>query len=146
MTRNLPDARDLFLATHPAGPEDRKRAIAVVIASLAIFMALAPFAKMNLAQVWAFIPAYESALVINDLITAALLFGQFAFVKSKALLVLASAYLFTALIAVAHALTFPGLFAPSGLLGAGPQSTAWLYIFWHGAFPLLVIVYALIRD
>ncbi len=46
---------------------------------------------------------------------------------------------------VAHALTFPGLFAPTGLLGAGPQSTAWLYMFWHGGFPLLVIAYALLK-
>ena len=40
----------------------------------------------------------------------------------------------------------PGLFSPTGLLGAGPQSTAWLYMFWHGGFPLLVIGYALGRT
>src|SRR5262249_30233196 len=45
--------------------------------------------------------------------------------------------------AIVHLLTFPGLFAPTGLLGAGPQTTAWLYMFWHGGFPLLVIAYAL---
>ena len=28
--------------------------------------------------------------------------------------------------AIVHALTVPGLFAPAGLLGAGPQTTAWL--------------------
>ena len=28
--------------------------------------------------------------------------------------------------------------APAGLLGAGPQSTAWLYMFWHGGFPVAV--------
>jgi hypothetical protein len=28
------------------------------------------------------------------------------------------------------------------LLGAGPQTTAWLYVFWHGGFPLFVIAYA----
>jgi PAS domain-containing protein len=46
---------------------------------------------------------------------------------------------------VSHALSFPGLFAPSGLLGAGPQSTAWLYMFWHGGFPLFAIGYALLK-
>jgi signal transduction histidine kinase len=45
--------------------------------------------------------------------------------------------------ATIHALTFPGLFAPAGLLGAGPQTTAWLYMFWHAGFPLLVIGYVL---
>jgi diguanylate cyclase (GGDEF)-like protein len=46
----------------------------------------------------------------------------------------------------AHTLSFPGLFAPGGLLGAGPQSTAWLYMFWHGGFPLFVVGYALTKD
>jgi signal transduction histidine kinase/CheY-like chemotaxis protein len=59
------------------------------------------------------------------------------------MLVLACGYLFTGLMVIAHMLSFPGLFAEGGLLGAGPQTTAWLYMFWHGGFPLLVIGYAL---
>jgi signal transduction histidine kinase/ActR/RegA family two-component response regulator len=138
--------RRVFLATLPAGRGERRLALAVVLVSSAIFLTAAPFAKMPLAQIGAFIPIYQSALAVNDLITAVLLFGQFSFLRSRALLVLASAYLFTGLIAAAHMLTFPGLFAPTGLLGAGPQSTAWLYMFWHGGFPLLVIGYALLPD
>nr|WP_258365367.1 MASE4 domain-containing protein [Burkholderia pyrrocinia] len=37
-------------------------------------------------------------------------------------------------------LTFPGVFTPTGLLGAGPHSAAWLWIFWHGGFPFFVIL------
>ncbi|HKQ64829.1 MAG TPA: MASE4 domain-containing protein [Methylomirabilota bacterium] len=136
------DSGAVFLSTLPAGRRERRLAFAVLLVSSVIFVALAPFAKRPLGQVWAFIPIYESALVINDLVTAALLFGQFSILRSRALQVLASAYLFTALMTIAHALTFPGLFAPTGLLGAGPQSTAWLYMFWHAGFPLLVIAYA----
>jgi len=90
---------------------------------------------------WAFIPVYGSALAVIDLITAVLLFGQFSFLRSRALLVLASGYLFTTFIIVAHALTFPGLFSPGGMLGAGPQTTAWLYMIWHGVFPLCVFAF-----
>ena len=43
-------------------------------------------------------------------------------------------------------LTFPGPFTPGGLLGAGLQSTAWLYFLWHAAFPLFVIAYALLKN
>jgi diguanylate cyclase (GGDEF)-like protein len=93
-----------------------------------------------------FIAIYESALVINDLITAVFMFGQFHILRSRSLLFLASGYLFTAFLAIAHALTFPDLFSPTGLLGAGPQSTAWLYMFWHAGFPLLVIAYTRYRD
>jgi len=135
----------VFLSTLPAGRRERRLALTVVLVSGGIFLALAPFARRPLDPVWAFIPVYESALVINDLVTAVLLFGQFGILRSRALRVLATAYLFTAFMTVAHALTFPGLFAPTGLLGAGPQSTAWLYMFWHGGFPLLVIVYAMLE-
>src|SRR2546428_741194 len=146
MARELTDGRLVFLSTLPAGRGERRLALTVVLVSAAIFLSAVPFAKMPLAQISAFIPIYESALVINDLITAGLLFGQFSFLRSRALCVLASGYLFTALMTVSHALTFPGLFSPTGLLGAGPQSTAWLYMLWHGGFPLLVIAYALLKD
>ncbi len=138
--------RGVFLSTLPAGRRERRLALTVLLVSGAIFLALAPFARRPLGQVWAFIPIYESALVVNDLVTAVLLFGQFSILRSRALRMLASAYLFTAFMTIAHALTFPGLFAPTGLLGSGPQSTAWLYMFWHSGFPLLVIGYALLKS
>src|SRR2546426_5681609 len=146
MARELTDGRLVFLSTLPAGRGERRLALTVVLVSAAIFLSAVPFAKMPLAQISAFIPIYESALVINDLITAGLLFGQFSFLRSRALCVLASGYLFTALMTVSHALTFPRLFSPTGLLGAGPPSTAWLYMLWHGGFPPLVIPYALLKD
>ena len=43
-------------------------------------------------------------------------------------------------------LTFPGIFAPSGLLSAGLQSTAWLYVLWHAGFAVSVIAYTLLKD
>jgi Membrane-associated sensor, integral membrane domain len=121
----------VFLSTMPAGRAQRRLALAVVSVATVLFLASAPFAKVQLERVDAFIPVYETALVIFDLITAILLFGQFAFLRSRALLVLASGYLFTSTMTAAHALSFPGLFAPRGLLGAGPQTTVWLYVFWH---------------
>jgi diguanylate cyclase (GGDEF)-like protein len=130
------------LWNQPATRGERRFALAVVAASTAIFVVLAPFAKVPLARVQAFIPIYESALILNDLVTAMFLLGQVYISHSRALLLLGCGYLFTAFTAVSHALTFPGLFAESGLLGAGPQSTAWLYMFWHAGFPLLVIGYA----
>ena len=145
MTDDLEPSR-IFLSTLPPGPAQRRLAGAVALVSTAIFVAVAPFAQVPLAPVVGFIPVYQSALAINDLITAVLLFGQFGILRSRALLVLGTGYVFTALLAVVHMLSFPGLFAPTGLLGAGPQTTAWLYMFWHGGFPLAVIAYALLPD
>jgi signal transduction histidine kinase/ActR/RegA family two-component response regulator len=131
-----------LLSILPAGRRHRRLALATVAVSGVIFLALAPFAKTPLPPTPAFIPIYQSALIVNDLITAVLLFGQFTFLRSRGLLLLAAGYLFTGLMATAHLLTFPGLFAPTGLLGAGPQTTAWLYMFWHAGFPVVVIAHA----
>ena len=136
----------LTLLTLPAGRTDRRLARAVVAVSLLVFAVVAPFARVKLHEIWAFIPSYESALALNDLITAVLLYSQYPAYRSRALLLLASAYLFTSLMAVVHALTFPGLFAPQGLLGSGPQTTAWLYMFWHAGFPVVVMAYALLKE
>jgi PAS domain S-box-containing protein len=134
-----------FLATTPARPSDWRLALGVIVVSVLVAVAAAPFARTPLPPVGAFIPVYQSALVVGDFVTAVLLFGQCSILRSRALLVLACGYLFCALIATAHLLTFPGLFSPAGLLGAGPQSTAWLYVFWHGGFPIAVVAYALLK-
>ncbi|AWV03255.1 sensor histidine kinase [Burkholderia sp. JP2-270] len=140
-----PDASRLFMSSLPPGRRERRLAIATVLVSAAIFAALAPFAGMPLAPGWAFIPVYQSAIVVNDMVTAGLLLGQYAILREKSLLALAGGYLFTGFMAGTHMLTFPGLFTPTGLLGAGEQTTAWLYLFWHGGFPLAVAAYALLR-
>src|ERR1044071_8867511 len=140
------DERNIFLSTMPATRRDRMPALAVVGVSAVLFACAVPFAGVPLAPVPAFVASYQSALSINDLITAVLLFSQFAISRSRALLLLASGYLFTAIAAIVHALSFPGLFAPSGLFGSGSQTTVWLYMIWHGVFPLLVIGYGLLKS
>ncbi|WP_084030374.1 PAS domain S-box protein [Bradyrhizobium paxllaeri] len=129
----------------PATRGDRRMALVVVCVSAVLFAIAVPFAGVPLPPMPAFVASYQSALAINDLITTVLLFSQFAITRSRALLLLASGYLFTAMAAIVHALTFPGLFAPGGLLGAGAQTTVWLYMVWHGVFPLLVLGYALLK-
>jgi two-component system sensor histidine kinase/response regulator len=134
-----------FLLNQPAGRAERQRALAVFLLSAATFCVLAPWAKLPLTPVAAFIPIYQSALVLIDLITAVLLFGQYRILRLRALQVLGCGYLFTALMAMGHMASFPGLFAAGGLLGAGPQSTAWIYMFWHSGFPLFVLAYAALK-
>jgi PAS domain S-box-containing protein len=137
------DEGELFFSTLPVKARDRRLALFAVSLSALVFVVVVPFARVRLPPVPVFVASYQSALAISDLLTAVLLFAQFGIVRSRALLLLASGYLFTAAIATVHALTFPGLFAPAGLFGAGPQSTVWLYMIWHGGFPLLVLGYGL---
>ncbi|RTL41317.1 MAG: hypothetical protein EKK49_02110, partial [Rhodocyclaceae bacterium] len=140
------DGSALFLSTLTASPRERRVALTVLVFSLLVFALLAPFARVPLLPIWGFIPCYESWLVATDLITAALLFSQYLSFNSRALFMLGCGYLYVACMTVAHALTFPGLFTSTGLLGAGPQSTAWLYMFWHGVFPLFIVAYACFKG
>jgi diguanylate cyclase (GGDEF)-like protein len=136
------DEHRVFVSTQLASRREGRLALWAMLASSLMFVLVAPFAKIPLTHVPAFIPIYVSSLVICDLITAVLLFGQFSFLRSRALLVLAGGYLFTCSITIAYALVFPGLFSPPGLFDAGPQTTSALYMSWHGGFPLFVIAYA----
>jgi hypothetical protein len=121
-------------------------AIAVAVCQVAAFALVAPFARTQLAEINAFIPAFEGVIFVTDLVTSVLLFSQFAIYRLRALLVLACGYLFSALMIIPHALTFPGAFSPTGLLGAGLQTTASLYWFWHLLFPMALLGYGLMRD
>ena len=74
------------------------------------------------------------------------MFGQVARRRSRAYLALACGYLFSAAIVIPHALSFPGVFSETGLLGANDQTTAWLYVFWHAGFPLFALCYAFFPE
>ncbi len=147
ISAGLPDEQDLVLSSRPPSLGQKRLAVAVVLALVIAFVITAgPLKSFHPPRIDAFIPAYAAAIFVNDAITAVLLFSQFSILRSRALLVISCGYLFTALIAIPWILTFPGVFTPGGLLGAGKQSTAWLYIFWHGGFSLFVIAYALLKE
>src|SRR5258706_11822845 len=132
----VPEEQYFTLASLSPSKGQRRLAVAVVLALLgAFFMAAGPLSTIQLGRIDAFVPAYGTAMFVIDLMTAVLLFAQFSILRSRALLVIASGYLFTALIVIPWLLTFPGVFTPGGLLAAGLQSTNWLYILWHAGFP-----------
>jgi signal transduction histidine kinase len=138
---------DFFvLSGLPPTRAQKRLAIAVVLGILTIFFVITgPLSGMHPGPIAAFLPAYLTAMFVNDSITAILLFAQFSILRSRAILVIASGYVFTALILIPYVLTFPGVFVPGGLMG-GLQSTAWLYVLWHCGFPLFVIAYALSKG
>ena len=146
MEREAADQRQFLLATSPPSQLQIRLAIGIVAVFAIAFAITAPFASIPLPRADGFIPALNTAVFINDMITSAILLTQFFVGQRWGLLVLASGFLYTALMAIPHALTFPGAFSPTGLLGAGLQTTAWLYTFWHAGLPLAVISYVLLRD
>ena len=125
----------------------KRLALGVVLVLLVVFVIVAgPLSTLPLRRIDAFIPAYGTAIFVTDLITAVLLFAQVSVLRSRALLALANGYLLTALIAIPWTLTFPGVFEPARYLGAGLQSSVWLYVPSHAGFALFAIIYTLLKD
>jgi membrane-associated sensor protein len=145
-TGEVSDHPVIFLAYLPATSQQRRLVFFVATFLLIASAIAAPFADLPVRRFDSFIPSIAAIIFVNDLVTSVLLFAQYSIVPSRAMLVLAGGYLFTALIVIPHALTFPGAFTQTGLLGAGLQSTGWLYFFWHIGSPIAVLAYACLKD
>ena len=110
-----------------------------------LYLVTGPFGGIHPGEIHSFVAVFTTATFVIDSITAILLFAQFSILRSRAILVIASGYLFTALLVVPYVLAFPGVLAPNGLVG-GLQTSADLYLLWHCGFPLFVVGYALCKD
>src|SRR5689334_25244143 len=97
----------IWLSTIPTNSLQRRTTLAVLGVLLTTFIIAAPFASTPMPRTDGFIPVIQTIIIFADFITAVLLFTQFSLVRSRAVLVLANGYLFSAMIVVAHTLTFP---------------------------------------
>jgi signal transduction histidine kinase len=146
-TAGLPEGRDfpIVIATMPATEGQRAVAVGVVILLIVAAAVIAPFAAIQLPQVNAFIPVLQTVVSVVDFITATLLFAQFSIQPQRALLALASGYIFSSSFAFLQTLAFPGAYAPAGLIGDA-NTAAWMFVLWHTTFPTAVLAYALSKD
>jgi signal transduction histidine kinase len=135
-----------FLSRAAVGSRELRLCLALIGISAVVFVICIPYVRVPMPASPAFVAVYNAVSILNDLTTAVILFGQFNILRSRALLLLASGYLFASLISIVQLLVFPGMFAAAGLLGAGSQTALWLCVFWHGGFPLVVILYALFHG
>jgi PAS domain S-box-containing protein len=143
-SRDLP----IVITATPATDRQRKIALGAIIAMAVIFAITLPFANVHLARIEAFVLATQSVMCAADLLTAALLFSQYSVYPQRAVLALASGYIFSGLFAFLEACAFPGVFAQTSLIYIGDEmnTPAWLFTFWHTVFPFAVIVYVLCKD
>jgi hypothetical protein len=126
--------------------QQRRVAFGVIIFLSVVFAIVVPFAPKQVARIGVFIPVIQSLICFADLITAVFLFAQYSIQPQRALLALASGYIFSGLFAFLQTLDFPGAYSAAGLLGGNPSGAAWLFSFWHITFPLCVIAYVLLKD
>ena len=123
-------------------PSRRQVRVGLAIAGLfAAFLFVLPFGDFRLAEIKGFAPLVDAIELPSELITAAMLYAQAGVFRSRALTILGTVYLYTGLLLIPHALTFPYAFAPGGLLGAGFNTTPWIVIFRQVAFPIGALLY-----
>jgi signal transduction histidine kinase len=141
-----PEVQPFILSSLPPSRAQKQLALFVLLGLLAvIFVVTGPLSHLRTSPVPAFLPIYVTTMIATDSITAILLYTQFVILRSRAILVIATGYAFTALVLVPYLLTFPGLFAVTGMID-GPLSTAWFFLLWRTGFASFVIGYALLKD
>jgi signal transduction histidine kinase len=142
---NHSDEPAMSLAGQPPTARQRRLVFVAGIFLFVAFAAMVPFADRRLSEFDVFIPLSVTVMLVSDLITSVLLFSQCLIAPSRSFLVLASGYLFTALVVIPHALAYPGAFAATGLIG-GPQTSPWLFFSAHFAFAVILLGYARLKD
>jgi two-component system sensor histidine kinase UhpB len=140
------DQSGVVLANLPAGRTERRTALMIGLVLLGIGVLVVPFGRMQLPESNAGAAVAFSLVFLADLITWFLLISQFKIVRSRALLVLASGYLFTGAMNVPVLLTMWGQFSPTGLLGAGLQTSLWLALANFAGYPFAVFFYAVMKK
>src|SRR4051812_31865092 len=134
------------IATMPANGRHRTVAVSVIVFLIVAAVAIAPFANTQLTAVNSFIPVLQTVLSVVDFITATLLFAQYSIQPQRALLAVACGYIFSGSFALLQTLAFPGAYSPTGLIGDGYNTPAWLFVLWHTTFPAAILVYSLFKH
>ena len=106
---------------------------------------LLPVSDQPLGEVKPFLPMFATTVFITDYLTAYLLFTHFRSTREPFLAALSGASFFVAVMVAVQLFAFPGVFSPTGLLGAGPQSAVWLWVIWHGGYAAFVLMALVLR-
>lgn len=141
-TRSEKAGINLLRAADRATTGQRRSASLICLLIALVTAALIPASSAKLPHIPAFLPAYQTILITAYLITAYLVFGFYRANRSVSLLYLCAGCIYTAVILAAQFLSFPNLLVAQNATIGGPQTTVWLWCFWHAAPPLAVVGYA----
>src|SRR4051794_8679814 len=134
------------VALMPSTPQHRAVAVGVVVTLFVIAALVAPFAHIQIGRIDSFVPVLQTVLSAADLLTATLLFAQYSVQPQRALLAVASGYLFGGSFAFLQTLSFPGGYGPDGIIGDGNNTPAWFFVLWHTTFALSILAYGLLKG
>src|SRR5215467_12843989 len=112
------------------------------ICTYAIFaLAVIPFARNPGPEIPGIATLFVAIVFATELSTSFLLFVHFRANPHWSLLILGSAFFYSALMMVAHLLTFPNAVLMSQpLVGGSRQATGYIFVSWVNGFALLTFV------
>lgn len=144
MDGQIPAAPLVTPAAEPSGVSARQRRIAVVTSVLLVVwgVVLTPFANYPWPAVPGYMTAFGTAMIVTNVLLAALLFNRGVAERSADTVKLGSAYLYVAAIFLPLMAAFPGAFVTGSIIGE-PVSAVWLWCFWHGGFAALILRYSI---
>jgi len=84
----------IVVALMPSTPRQRAMAAGVAVIILALAALVAPFVNVQIGRIDSVLPVLQTVLSAADLLTATLLFAQYSVQPHRALLIVASGYIF----------------------------------------------------
>ena len=136
----------ILIAAQPISTRGRNIALATIVVLAILDAIVIPFASLHLPRVDLFIPVLQTVMSVIALLTAALLFAQYSIQPLRAIIPVASGYVFSGLFAFIQTLAFPGAYSSTGVIGDGLNSAAWFFVLWHTTFPFALIIYVFTKD
>src|SRR5499426_86156 len=142
------------MRTYGSGPEiDRisgrspsaNSAFTITIAYICTYttfaLAVIPFAGSPGPEIPGILSIFVTTIFVTEVSTSFLLFVYFRANPRWSLLILGSAFLYSALMVVPHLLTFPGaVLADQTLVGSPRQTAGYIFVSWIPGFALLTFV------
>ena len=133
---------DASPASRPASASQIRKAVIVCGVIALVTACFAPIADVQWSFVPAFLPSYQTAVIVAYVITGYLIFAQYQVTRALSLLYLSGGCFYTAAILIAQFLSMPGMFLEHATLYGGSQTTIWLWCFWHFGPSAGILLYA----
>ena len=111
----------------------------IILCYVLAILAIAPFAAEPGLVMPATTPFVMAGVMATDLSTSFLLYVWFRDVRTWSLLLLASAYLFSGLMAIVHLTTFPDGILPGQAILGSRQSAALTFLLWTDGYSALAL-------
>lgn len=121
----------------PANKTQRLTAAIAVALMLCLALYVWPRSTAQGAVVQPFMPIFATSVTIAEGLTGFLLWTQYRASGRIVFAALACAYAFTTVSAAFHLAVYPGVFAASGLFGAGRQTAIWIWLLWRTGYAVL---------